>query len=353
MTELELIQSDDKSKKAFHLWIFGMIFSLVFTLIIWLLGPYLDRFVLGPDQGPNWYYWKLPLEQVTLLSRISYWALYLSHQILLWIGIYWVQKNYVELKTNPSKNLTRYNYYSFSINIIFIILHLIQTHLFYDGLAQDVPILTSQGSVIIMLAVLLVMDNPRRGLAFGKEAGKPFSRRVSEVYRHNHVYIFTWALVYTFWFHPMDSDPQLLSGFFYMFLLLTQVSLAYTNVHLNRKWVTILEAYVAIHGTIVAIFNTNNLWPMFLTGFLALIVYTYIYGLGLPRWSRIAFLLAYIGLIVWIYVPSPFGYGRDPMRLAMLEIFWIPIVLYGLAFLFASIGWLYLKYVKPKLKKEN
>lgn len=235
-----------------------------------------------------------------------------------------------------------------AINFSFIIFHLIQTQIWYDGLAQDVPIWTSQGSVIVMLSILLVIDNPRRGIIFGKKAGKPMTKEVAAVFRHNHVYIFSWALVYTFWFHPMDTDPQLLTGFVYMFLLMTQINVAYTKIHLNRKWVTLLEVFVAIHAAIVAIYNTimNNstdMWAMFLTGFLGMFIITYMHSLGLPKWSRLGFLLAYIGLIVWIYLPSPIGYGRDPMRIIMLEFLWIPIILIALAFLFAGICYGYLK----------
>lgn len=43
-------------------------------------------------------------------------------------------------------------------------LHLVQTWLWYDGLAQDVPIWSSQGSVIVMLVLILFLEMPRRGL---------------------------------------------------------------------------------------------------------------------------------------------------------------------------------------------
>ena len=52
-------------------------------------------------------------------------------------------------------------------------LHLVQTWLFYDGLAQDVPEWTSQWSVIVLLAAVLMMENQRRGLVFGRPLGIP------------------------------------------------------------------------------------------------------------------------------------------------------------------------------------
>ena len=269
-----------KSKKYFYAWIFGVIFSFIFTIIIWLLDPQLDRWFHLPDLGPGWYYWQLP--QPILISQIIVWALYFAHQIAMWVLIYWAQKNYDEYKTKPTEDLTKFNWLALSINIIFVSLHLVQTHIWYDGLAQDVPIFTSQDSVIVMLAILLVMQHPRRGLVAGKKLGKPFTKEIAAIFRHNHVYIFSWALIYTFWFHPMDGDIQLLTGFFYMFLLFTQVSLAYTKIHLNMKWVTFLEAYVTFHALTVALFQ-DNIWPMFLTGFIGMIIITYIHGLGLKK----------------------------------------------------------------------
>ena len=104
----------------------------------------------------------------------------------------------------------------------------------------------------------------------------------------SHQVIFSWALVYTFWFHPMDSSPALLSGFFFMGLLFIQMVLAYTRMHLNKWWLLIVESYVAVHATIVAIaqwldFGSNPMWQMFLLGFLAMLIFTYIHGLGLKN----------------------------------------------------------------------
>ena len=47
-----------------------------------------------------------------------------------------------------------------------------------------------------------------------------------------------------------------------------------------------LETFVLIHGVAVAIFQGNNLWPMFAFGFGAMIVLTQIHGLGLGVRTR-------------------------------------------------------------------
>ena len=336
------------SISAYKAWIGGLVFSACFTALIWLAGPRLQPFLdtLLPDQGASWYYWKLPARDFTTMFVV--WVLYLAHQFSLWAAIHWAQRNLVGKGVPPTRTLNRYNLAAISINAVFIVLHLVQTQLWFDGLAQDVPIWTSQYSVIIMLSVTLVIENQRRGLLLGKRVGRPFTAAVTAFFRHNHMYVVAWALVYTFWFHPMAVDPQLLSGFLYMFLLLTQASLAYTYVHLDRRWIVVLESYVAVHAFIVALYNTAffnspDMWPMFFGGFAFMFVFTYLYALGVRREVRWLITGVYVAFLAWLYAPAPFGLGRPATNLLRLEFLWIPIVLYGLAVAFAAVAYLFVK----------
>ncbi|TXT53938.1 MAG: conserved membrane protein of unknown function [Candidatus Thorarchaeota archaeon] len=347
----ESMSTHDGPQKALYAWIGGLIFALGFTILIWLLGPLLEVYPHLPDQGATWYYWQLPARDDVLM--LVTWVFYLSHQFAIWGAIYWAQKNLKEFRATPTRDLTKYNYMAIIINVVFIVLHLVQTHLWYDGLAQDVPIWTSQGSVIVMLSVILIIENPRRGFFLGKKAGKPMTARVVGFFRRTHTYIFAWALVYTFWFHPMDSDPQLLTGFFYMFLLFTQISLAYTTVHVDKRWIVLLEYNVAFHGAVVAVFNTAffnsaEMWPMFFSGFTFMFVFTYMYAFDVRREIRWLVMVLYFAFLAWLYLPLPFGFGRDPMKLMMLEFLWIPIVLYGLSIVLAALAFLYLRIRNKK-----
>lgn len=346
-SQLDATEADNASlrgpRAAYYAWVAGLVFAVGFTLLIWVLGPLLQPFLdtLLPDQGSAWYYWKLPARE--FWTMFTAWTFYLGHQFAIWGVIYWGQKNLA--RTRPTSGLTIYNLAAFTINVVFVFLHLLQTHIWFDGLAQDVPIWTSQGSVIVMLSIILVMENPRRGLFLGRKAGKPFTVRVSGFFRRYHGYIFAWALVYTFWFHPMAFDPQLLSGFFYMFLLFTQMSLAYTNVHLDKRWIITLESYVAIHAVIVAIYNTAffgsaDMWPMFFSGFAFMFVFTYMYALDVRKevWWMVTVL--YLAFLVWLYVPAPFGLGRDLTFFVRLEVLWIPLALYGLSAVFAGLAYI-------------
>lgn len=351
ITDNKSISEKIKSKKAAYVWLGGIIFGLLFTILIWLLGPNLNHFTstLLLINNANWYYWKLP--ERNFLTMAIVWVFYLANQFLIWGAIYWAQKNLTKEKVNPTYDLTKFNVAVLSITVFFIFLHLIQTHLWFDGLAQDVPIFTSQGSVIIMLAIALVLLNPVQGLFIGKKAGKPFTERVTEFFRHTHMYIISWALIYTFWFHPMATDPQLLTGFFFMFLLFTQMSLAYTKVHLDLRWLVVLQSWVAIHAVFVAVYNTlffnnSNMWPMFFSGFAFMFVFTYMYALNIKKHIKLLITAVYVIFVAFIYVPVPYGFGRDPSFLLRLEFLWIPIVLYGLAALFALVVFLWLKTKK-------
>jgi hypothetical protein len=342
-----------KSKIATYIWFAGILFSIFFTILIWFLGPNLNHFIQTflPYQGGFWYYWKLPTRN--FWSMVIVWAFYLINQFLVWGAIIWAQKNLSEKKINPTYDITKYNLIIIAIMVPFIFLHLLQTQIWFDGLAQDTPIWSSMGSVIVLLAIVIVMQNPVSGLFLGRKAGKPYTNMVIDFFRHNHMYIFSWALIYTFWFHPMANYPQILSGFFYMFLLFTQMSLAYTKVHLDQRWIVTLQSWVAIHAVIVAFFNNQlfggaDIWPMFFTGFVFMFVFTYMYALKMKNYLRWTITALYFTFLIWLYLPKPLGFGRDPSFLYRLEFLWIPLILYGLSFLFAVIAflWIYKKKYK-------
>ena len=339
---------DKKEIDAITAWKIAVTVSLLFVGLIWVLGGNLDRFVntLLPDQGASWYYWKLPERSTGTMLVV--WALYLIHQFGAWGGIYWAQRNLSGQLT--SKTLSKYSIFMFVWNLLFMALHFVETHLWFDGLAQYVPIWTSQGSVILMLVFVLIIENRRRGLFLGKKIKTPLTTQVMGFFRRIHMYVFAWALVYTFWFHPMAVDPQLLSGFIYMFFLFTQMSLAWTWLHLNSRWIIFLESYVAIHALIVAIYNTlqhgsANMWPMFFAGFAFMFVFTYQFGLKLSRRINLSIIGAYLVFLVWLYAPNPLGYGRGLDYIMRAEFLWIPIILYALALVFGGVVYISQKMV--------
>ncbi len=332
----------------------GIGVSLILTLVIWLLTPRLLELeaTFVEDQGPAWYFWKLP--ERNDLIMLSVWILYAFHQVLIWATIYLAQK----YRYTTSPTLKKLNYISLGINLFFIIAHIVHTQLFYDKTAQDAPIWTSQGSVILMLSVIIVMENPRRGIIFGKKAN--FKKDVIRFFRKYHGYYIAWALIYTFWFHPSVGHLAHIWGFLYMFLLLLQGSLMYTKIHMNKYWTVLLEVLVAFHGALVAVMQAQmqntplaqSMWPMFFLGFLGMFILGYMYGLGWPKWVHILITSLYILFMAWLYLPSPFGYGRPYMKLVSAEFLWIPIILFGIALVFGYIGNLLVKRTKTVENKE-
>jgi hypothetical protein len=149
----------------------------------------------------------------------------------------------------------------------------------------------------------------------------PFGERgLAFVNRWHGLYI-SWALVYTFWFHPMEGSIGLLWGFFYMFLLLTQLSFANTKFHVAIAWVTALELMVGIHGPVIALQNGYASWPMFAAGFLFMTVFTQQFGFRLPWWGRALIFAAYAAGVGVMYTQR--GFGR------LYEVLFIPVALYG------------------------
>lgn len=300
----------------------GIVFSAIFTFLIWILNPILDRFVIDPGDGTEIFYdWQL-LEP-TVWSALTAWGFYAIHQIILWSLIYYAQNSVKKY----SSGIHPINVWALGVNGFFIILHFIQTHFWYDGLAQNVSSFTSQGSVILMLCVILIIENKRRGMFFGYKA--PFSERIISFAKKYHGYLFAWAIVYTFWFHPMVSTPGHLAGFFYMFLLMLQGSLFLTKIHVNKSWTLVQEVTVLVHGTLVAVFQVADIWKMFAFGFGAMFVVTQMHGLHLSRLTRWIIGLSYSVLMVFVYnfnIPQ-----------ALAETIRIPFIEYLVAFAIAGL----------------
>lgn len=304
----------------------GVAVCLVLTAGVWAGGWWLDDVALLPDQGPSWYYWKLP--EPTSWTRASAWAGYAAHQLVSWALIFYAQRHVREY----TGGLHPVNVVALATNLGFIALHELQTQVFYDGLAQDVSIFSSQGSVILLLIVVLIMENRRRGMFFGRSA--PISAEITAFFRKYHGYLFSWAAIYTFWYHPMETTSGHLIGFVYMFLLLLQGSVFFTRAHTNRWWTLTLELLVAVHGTLVAVMNSgpDGMWPMFLFGFLGVLVITQMHGLGLSNRTRWVLVALYLGAAIAVY--------SSRSLLGLNEIVRIPLIEYLVVAVLALLTWL-------------
>jgi len=316
--------------------------SLILCLAIYLVSLTLTRFTstLLPDTGAAWYYWKLP--RPALFATLTAWAGYLAHQIIAFVMIAKISKT-PPLAENEASRL---NIQFLIINGVFSVLHILQTAFFYDGLAQQTPVMSSQGSVIVMLVFMLIMLNGKRGLFFGKKVKLP-AAGVRGVYAV-HSYYIAWAVIYTFWFHPTEGTAGHLLGFFYLFLLMMQLSLAKTKLHANIKWLTLLEVYVALHGAIVAVVAKNGMWPMFLFGFLMMFIVTGQFGIIKQKLALVGSSAIYVIMAFLVFSGV---FGNDNTLADIHQTTWIPIILYGLVFVLAwLIAPFFMKKNKPREK---
>ena len=314
----------------------GIIACLLIMGVIVALGPYSTPDMFVPDKGNLWYYWQLA--EPTFWTRFSAWSLYALHQLGLWGLIAWAQIQ----RPRYTSALHPVNWLAIGFNLLFIGLHILQTRVFYDGLAQDTSVLSSQFSVIFLLVFVLMMENSRRGLFFGHKID--FVERPVGFLRRYHGYYFSWAVVYTFWFHPIEDNIGHLLGTFYTLLLLLQGSLFFTRAHRDRIWTALLEVFVLAHGAMVAYLSfAGPHWQMFLFGFLTLFVITQMHGIGLGRGTRWGIVLTYTACVVYTY----WGRGWD-----WLEVLRIPIADFGLVYLFAAIAWLPVLWVALKRRVQ-
>lgn len=263
--------------------------GLLVTGLIALSARWLARPDLLPDAGASWYVWQRPERSTLIMAGV--WTLYALHQVGFW-ALIWYGRHRVR---TYSGSLHRVNAWALGFNAVFVLLHFAQTQLWYDALAQDVSIWSSQFSVIILLVWVLLMENDRRGLVFGRTVPTPGGAGVRAWARKYHGYYFAWAAVYTFWYHPMETTTGHLVGFLYMFLILVQGSLFLTKAHVNRWWTVTLEVIVLFHGAVVALNSPKQLWFQFGWGFATIFVVTQMHGLGLPRWAKWLIGLGYAG----------------------------------------------------------
>ncbi|MDC0558769.1 hypothetical protein OAO42_00005, partial [Candidatus Izimaplasma bacterium] len=315
------------------------------TFLIILIPTSIYDFYADPavnDLGGSYYFWKFLPSEKDLVARITAWGFFVLHFL---VSVYLLKK----LKDNPKEKgqtLSKYNYYLLFANLFFIILHFVHTWIWYDALATDTPVWSSQGSVIVMLILILIMENGRRGLFFGKKAKLP-KESVKFIMKNHGIYIVL-ATTFTFWFHPMEFTWGHLFGFFYMFLLFIQMSLARTKMHNNIYWKFALEITVLFHGSLIALDTQNAPWAMFLFGFAIVFFVTQIYGLKLNK--RLIMVSQMLFVLITLFTYS--GLVGSRTWVDINEVFRIPVIDYILVFVFVYVIYVPFFIQKRKQSKE-
>jgi len=248
------------------------------------------------------------------MARLTAWGLYLAHNLIAWAIIFLAKRD----KPRYGNDLRWFNWALVATNVTFIVLHILQTQIWYDGLAADVPELTALGSVALMLMIIIILETPRRGLILGRKV--KFHQAFMRIVREYHGYLFSWAIIYTFWYHPTEGTVGHLAGFLYMFMLFVQSALIFNRAHINRWWTLALEVFVVIHGVTVAVFQGNAMWPMFAFGFGAMFFLVQMYGLGLNTWAKRSLWILFIILAVGTYASiGRLSQIHEILRIPMLD----------------------------------
>lgn len=311
----------------------GILFALVVCLAIVAMGTWLGQFTLEPEPLNEPFHYEWQLANPTIWSRATIWIGFALHQLAVWMTIYFAQKHY----SKYTDRLRPVNIAALALNAGFIVLHYLQTYIFYDAIAQDIPSWTAQYAVIMMLVVILAMENKRRGMFFGRKV--KFRQAFYDFLRRYHGYIFSFAVIYTFWFHPMVPTWGHLFGFAYVILVMVQGSLMFTRFHLNRRWTFLLEILVLPHAASVALNqSTSGLVWMFLFGFIAIFLVTQMHGLGLKTWVKNVFYASFALTVAYVYLVLRQPYQvNEVIRIPMIEYLTV-FALYGLWLLGARIA---------------
>jgi hypothetical protein len=316
----------------YRVW-WGLLGCAGIMALILLFAPYSENIEFTPDKGDLWYFWQRA--DATIWTRISAWLPYSLHQLSIWFLIATARKE----RPKYIFGLHPLNVWALGINSFFILLHIAQTKIFYDGLAQDVPEISSMMSVVLMLFLILLMENRRRGLFFGHAVQQITT--VGDTVRRYHGYYFSWAIIYTFWYHPVEMTAGHLAGFAYMSLLLLQSSLFFTRFHTNRWWTMILETLFVVHGALVAYYIMNQgqhqFWSMFLFGGVAVFLITQLHGLGLnvrQRWLLATPFLVTITIFYAIFPEYLIGLIR------------LPVIMYIGTFIMFALVWLLIRLAR-------
>jgi hypothetical protein len=305
----------------------GLLIAAAFTALIGLTAANLTGFQIVGKTVPFAYAWRLT--QPTAMSRLTAWGFYLAHNLIAWAIIYLARRE----KPRYQVDLRWFNWAMIATSIVFVALHIFQTQVWYDGLAANVPEISALGSVAIMLAIIIILETPRRGLILGKKA--KFHKQFLRIVREYHGYFFSWATIYTFWYHPTEGTVGHLAGFFYMFMLFVQSALLFNRAHINKWWTVTLEVFVLVHGVTVAVFQGNAMWPMFAFGFGAMFFLVQMYGLGLNTWTKRILWISFITVAVGTYAyMGRLSQIHEIVRIPMLD-----YMVIGLIYLIFLAGW--------------
>ena len=321
----------------------------------------------------RWYYWKLKPKDVTHFTRLFPWLCYICHQLTVWSVLYLgqVAKTKDAILTGRTKytgKMYRYGWMLFGINAVFSLVHLVQTHLTYDGLAQDASYASIDSSMLLLVILIMLVEYSERGWVFGwpslyhtSTCSNILRLRLAPIYllRKYHGYAISWVAVYILWYHPMENTYGHAIGICFAWLILIQGSLMYSKMHLNAWWRFFLQLSVAVYATISAaqatsvetVLRGTRTWPTYIFGYTFVAALTWIFILKvwrkMPNWTRIFPIVIVVGVTAGNYTWITWEDGQPFMRL--YEILQIP----GLYYIYSLFLWVLLQMMFMLYKSQR
>jgi hypothetical protein len=128
----------------------------------------------------------IPFEYPFRLSVAQYsaWFFYIPHQLLQFYIIYNARKH---SKWSPSLNV--YAKQMFLLNFVFVVLHFIQSHLWYDGLAGSFPEISTLFAGVSSLLAPFIFQMKNRGVAFHWKTDNPSLLEFFQLFKEYHGYL--------------------------------------------------------------------------------------------------------------------------------------------------------------------
>ena len=214
----------------------GIALSIILGLLVYGLSSLLDRFnrIYSPNVDAD-----CVIKHPNTLSHLFIWSLYISHQVFHWSMLYYAQ-NYLK---QSSRKIHPFHYWMAGMNLVFVLLHLIQTHVTYDGLVCSH--LIHDHSLLWILWFILalsihIVESDRRGFFlcysfFHSPKLVKFAKKTLWL-------LFSAVILFNFWNYPLDVNHN--SGLVVQVLELFFIAyscLARTSFHENKYWLLWLE----------------------------------------------------------------------------------------------------------------
>ncbi|KAG2203367.1 hypothetical protein INT47_010065 [Mucor saturninus] len=282
-----------------------------------------SRFVNG-KYTPFAYPWRTI--SPSTVGRYIAWFAYAVHQLGQWYILARVQ---LSKEAKWSQEYRWWNWHMVYLNGGMLVFKLVHGHVFYDGLAMDVPEGIAQASVILILVIAIIMAIPLRGIIFGR-GKKPRSDRVIQFIRKYHGYVMSFGTVVNFHYHPVEGTMGHCFGFIYQCLLIWQSTTFLHKTHANKSWVLLLETWVFIHGTLTAIIQPGIGWQIFSYGFMILFLVNQIFQTRASE-NKALMGLMYVLFCAWAY----WGLNKDKVYYRAT---FIPIAEYACVYVVLLIG---------------